>query len=133
AGAQPYLPSTISTSVPQTPTAIASTSTEPLRASGSCTSSSRALSGFFGSTVIAFICDLLFGEIRLDPSARRREPRGSCGRRPQLHSFPLFRSSHQITSESVAADASRACNPLRRFASSVGGELAAFERALRIE
>ena len=39
-GAQPYLPSAISTSVPQTPTAMASTSTEPSRASGSGTSSS---------------------------------------------------------------------------------------------
>ena len=34
-GAQPYLPSTISTSVPQTPTAIASTRTDPSRAAGS--------------------------------------------------------------------------------------------------
>src|SRR4029434_4300275 len=54
-GAQPDLPSTISTSVPHTPTAMASTSTEPSRASGSGTSSRRAVSGFFGSTVIAFI------------------------------------------------------------------------------
>ena len=54
-GAQPYFPSTISTSVPQTPTAMASTSTEPSRASGSAMSSSRAVPGFFGSTVIAFI------------------------------------------------------------------------------
>src|SRR5215510_9855798 len=53
-------------------------STEPLRVSGSCTSSSRALSGF-GSTVIAFICDLLFGEIRLDPSARRRDREDHVG------------------------------------------------------
>src|SRR5262245_53509868 len=54
-GAQPYLPVTISTSVPQTPTAIASTSTEPLRRSGSETSSNCAEPGFWGSTVIAFI------------------------------------------------------------------------------
>src|SRR5215813_5439252 len=54
-GAQPYLPVTISTSVPQTPTAIASTSTEPLRGSGSETFSSCAEPDFFGSTVIAFI------------------------------------------------------------------------------
>src|SRR5262249_22615602 len=54
-GAQPYLPSAISTSVPQTPTAIASTSTEPLRRSGSGTFSSCADPAFFGSTVIAFI------------------------------------------------------------------------------
>src|SRR4029453_15675416 len=53
--AQSYLPSTISTSVPQTPTAMASTSTEPSRASGSGTSSRRAVPGFFGSTVIAFM------------------------------------------------------------------------------
>src|SRR5262245_16458837 len=54
-GAQPYLPVTISTSVPQTPTAIASTSTEPLRRSGSGTFSSCAEPDFLGSTVIAFI------------------------------------------------------------------------------
>src|SRR5262249_35077770 len=54
-GAQPYLPSAISTSVPQTPTAIASTSTEPLRGSDSGTFSSCAERDFFGSTVIAFI------------------------------------------------------------------------------
>ena len=54
-GAQPYFPSTISTSVPQTPTAIASTSAEPSRVSGSATSSSRAVPGLFGSTVIAFM------------------------------------------------------------------------------
>ena len=54
-GAVPYLPSTISTSVPQTPTATASTSTEPSRVSGSDTSSRRALPDFPGSTVIAFM------------------------------------------------------------------------------
>ena len=37
------MPSTISTSVPQTPTATASTSTDPSRRSGSGISSSRAL------------------------------------------------------------------------------------------
>ena len=61
-GAQPYLPSTISTSVPHTPTAMASTSTEPLRASGSGTSSKRAVPGFFGSTVIAFMGLLMFAK-----------------------------------------------------------------------
>jgi len=55
AGAQPYFPSTISTSVPQTPTAMASTRTEPPRASGSGMSSRRAVSGLRGSTVMAFI------------------------------------------------------------------------------
>ena len=54
-GAQPYLPSAISTSVPQTPTAMASTSTDPSPASGSATSSSWMLPERFGSTVIAFI------------------------------------------------------------------------------
>src|SRR5918995_3484847 len=53
-GAVPYLPSTISTSVPHTPTATASTSTEPPRASGSGTSSSLAVPGLPGSTVMAF-------------------------------------------------------------------------------
>src|SRR5208337_626984 len=55
AGGQPYLPSAISTSVPQTPTATASTSTEPSQRSGSGTSSRRAVPGFPGSTVIAFM------------------------------------------------------------------------------
>ena len=54
-GAQPYFPSTISTSVPQTPTATASTRTEPSRTSGSGKSSYRAVPGFLGSTVIAFM------------------------------------------------------------------------------
>src|SRR5262245_56168264 len=54
-GDQPYLPETISTSVPQTPTAIASTSTEPFRRSGSETFSSCAAPAFPGSTVIAFM------------------------------------------------------------------------------
>src|SRR5262249_25085153 len=54
-GAHPYLPSAISTSVPQTPTATASTRTDPSRASGSAMSSSRTDPGFPGSTVTAFI------------------------------------------------------------------------------
>src|SRR2546422_7630053 len=54
-GAQSYLPVAISTSVPQTPTAMPSTSTEPVRRSGSETFSSCAEPAFFGSTVIAFI------------------------------------------------------------------------------
>jgi hypothetical protein len=54
-GAQPYFPSAISTSVPQTPTAIASTRTDPSRASGSGTSSRRAVPALFGCTVIAFM------------------------------------------------------------------------------
>src|SRR5580704_10974074 len=54
-GRHPYFPSIISTSVPQTPTAMASTSTEPSRTSGSWTSSHLAVAGFFGSTVIARI------------------------------------------------------------------------------
>ncbi len=54
-GAQPYLPSTISTSVPQTPTATASTSIEPSRNEGSGMSSRRAVSGRNGSTVMAFM------------------------------------------------------------------------------
>ena len=54
-GAQPYLPSTISTSVPHTPTAIASTSTDPSRASGSGMSSRLELPGVSGWTVMAFI------------------------------------------------------------------------------
>ena len=54
-GAQPYLPSTISTSVPHTPTAIASTRTDPSRMSGSGTSSRRAVPGLSGSTVMAFM------------------------------------------------------------------------------
>src|SRR4029453_17135756 len=54
-GAHPYFPSTISTSVPQTPTAMVSTSTEPSRLSGSGTSSKLAVAAFLGSTVIAFI------------------------------------------------------------------------------
>ena len=49
------LPSTISTSVPQTPTAIASTKTRASLTSGSGKSSYRAVPAFFGSTVIAFI------------------------------------------------------------------------------
>ena len=53
-GAQPYLPSTISTSVPHTPTAIASTSTDPSRGSGSGMSSRLALPGVCGRTVMAF-------------------------------------------------------------------------------
>jgi hypothetical protein len=48
----------ISTSVPQTPTAIASTSTDPARASGSASSSSRTLPARPGSTVMAFMPDL---------------------------------------------------------------------------
>ena len=54
-GAQPYLPSTISTSVPHTPTAMASTSTDPPDTSGSGMSSRRAVSGLCGSTVMAFM------------------------------------------------------------------------------
>jgi hypothetical protein len=54
-GGAPKAPATISVSVPQTPTAIASTSTDPSRASGSATSSKRTLPGLRGSTVIAFI------------------------------------------------------------------------------
>src|SRR5262249_9642117 len=54
-GGQPYLPSTISISVPQTPTATPSTTIDPSRGSGSGTSSYRALPDFNGSTVIAFI------------------------------------------------------------------------------
>jgi len=52
-GAQPYFPSTISTSVPQTPTAMAPTRTAPSRMSGSGTSSNCADPAFFGSTVMA--------------------------------------------------------------------------------
>src|SRR5688572_776651 len=44
-GAHPYLPSIISTSVPQTPTATASTITDPSRTSGAGMSSRRTLSG----------------------------------------------------------------------------------------
>src|SRR5262249_16014060 len=73
-------------------------STEPLRVSGSSTTSSRALSGF-GSTVIAFICHLLLAKSYLTHFRAHRQDH--AGLRPQLHSFPLFRSSHQITSESV--------------------------------
>src|SRR4029453_19038620 len=54
-GGAPKAPATISVSVPQTPTAIASTSTDPSRASGSGTSSKRTLPGLRGSTVTAFI------------------------------------------------------------------------------
>ena len=53
-GAQPYLPSTISTSVPHTPTAIASTSMDPSRGSGSGMSSRLELPGVCGWTVMAF-------------------------------------------------------------------------------
>src|SRR5262245_17785444 len=63
-GAQPYLPVAISTSVPQTPTATASTSTEPYRRSGSETFSSCAEADFFGSTVIAFMLLLLASPCR---------------------------------------------------------------------
>src|SRR5512140_249715 len=56
-GAQPYFPSAISTSVPQTPTAIASTSTDPSCGLGSGTSSRRALPALSGSTVMAFMCE----------------------------------------------------------------------------
>src|SRR5215204_4012204 len=45
----------ISTSVPQTPTATASTRTDPSRRSGSGMSSRQALPGLCGSTVMAFI------------------------------------------------------------------------------
>ena len=71
-GAQPYLPSAISTSVPQTPTATASTRTEPSRGSGSGTSSNRALPGFPGSTVIAFMF--------VTPSASRSQLVARCDR-----------------------------------------------------
>src|SRR5215203_7010071 len=46
----------ISTSVPQTPTATASTSTDPSRTAGSGMSSRHALPGLCGSTVMAFMC-----------------------------------------------------------------------------
>src|SRR5262245_49578864 len=95
-GAQPYLPVAISTSVPHTPTAMASTSTEPYRGSGSETFSNCAEPAFFGSTVIAFItfslslgrsaADLLlccsYNLVRLKPKfllqffERRRRPEG---------------------------------------------------------
>src|SRR5215510_12340940 len=95
-GAQPYFPVTISTSVPQTPTAMACTSTQPFRRSGSATFSSCAEPAFFGSTVIAFIAsplssrcstaDLFFccsyNLVRLKPKfllqffERRRHPEG---------------------------------------------------------
>src|SRR5215510_8798164 len=95
-GAQPYLPEVISTSVPQTPTAIASTSTEPYRRSGSETFSSCVEPAFFGSTVIAFITSPLssrcstadlflccsYNLVRLKPKfllqffERRRHPEG---------------------------------------------------------
>ena len=52
-GAHPYSPVAISTSVPQTPTAIASTSTEPSSSDGSGTSSSRADPDVPGTTVTA--------------------------------------------------------------------------------
>jgi hypothetical protein len=50
-----HLPSTISVSVSQTRTAIASRRIEPLLTSGSGTSASRALRGLRGSTMMAFI------------------------------------------------------------------------------
>jgi hypothetical protein len=52
-GAHPYSPPTISTSVPQMPTARASTTTEPSWASGSATLSSLADPAVAGTTVTA--------------------------------------------------------------------------------
>ena len=86
-GAQPYLPSTISRSVPQTPTATASTSTDPSRAAGSGMSSSRAVPGFLGSTVMAFMTSNLPDS---GCRARIRSPRKSKRRTPCLQR-PLIR------------------------------------------
>jgi hypothetical protein len=55
----PYLPSTISVSVSQTPTTIAFRRIEPLLTSSSGTSSGRALRGLHSSTVMVFIAAFL--------------------------------------------------------------------------
>ena len=54
-GAQPYAPEAISTSVPQMPTATASTRIDPVLSSGSGTSSYRTDPATPGSTVTAFM------------------------------------------------------------------------------
>src|SRR4051812_25603288 len=61
-GDQPYSPATISTSVPQMPTAMVSTRTDPSDSAGSSTSSSAALLGWPGTTLkariaISVLCD----------------------------------------------------------------------------
>src|SRR5262249_54777165 len=71
-GAQPYLPSAISLSVPQTPTATASTRTDPLRGSGSAICSSRTERGLPGSTVRAFIGFLAHRHCSRQPRACSR-------------------------------------------------------------
>ena len=79
-GAQPYLPSAISASVPQTPTAMASTRTEPSRGSGSGMSSSLAVPGLPGSTVIALMHR---------PPGRRPPALGPAGHRAFPSGFPV--------------------------------------------
>src|SRR4051812_3025938 len=61
-GGQPYSPATISTSVPQIPTAVVSTSTPPSDSAGSSTDSRAALLGSPGTTLkariaISVLCD----------------------------------------------------------------------------
>src|SRR5262245_35699835 len=68
--AQPYLPSAISASVPQTPTAIASTRTDPSSILGSASSDTLMLSAFNGSTVIAFIGGSLTLDLQIKKSSR---------------------------------------------------------------
>ena len=57
-GAQPYAPEAISTSVPQMPTATASTRIDPVLSSGSGTSSKRTDPATPGLTVTAFMIPL---------------------------------------------------------------------------
>src|SRR3954471_6384232 len=81
-GAQPYFPSTISTSVPHTPTAMACTTTDPPRVSGSGMSSRCAVSGLCGSTVIAFTSTLflcLLCRVRARHADPDRVQTGACG------------------------------------------------------
>ena len=93
-GAQPYAPEAISTSVPQMPTATASTRIDPERSSGSGTSSYRAESATPGWTVTAFTL-LLLGPAAPGPGTqsqgcrakrhpRSGERRGLFGRQPGL-------------------------------------------------
>src|SRR5262245_29918265 len=93
-GLHPYLPSTISRSVPHTPTATASTSTEPSRGSGSRTSSSLALPTRPGSTVTAFMSfpftalkNLLDSDLRLHHASTSRQSHHLV-RADRWHSYP---------------------------------------------
>ena len=127
-GAQPYLPSAISTSVPQTPTATASTRTEPSRTSGSGTSSKRAVPGFPGSTVIAF---MLVAPRPSPGTAGASPPTPPCSSGTWNHSssetgsIPIASVGHPITQTPQPMHLSRSTTDLPGSSSTAWPEAAA--------